>query len=204
MSLLYSQLRIFFPLVTVAKPRSSRNSSIEVSEVSKSCLLTPSSLGLRGVSELQSAPRLHAHHAQPSPGPQGTSQAPAHSVIWKKIFLFSLDSLLDWWRSTRTSMSWRELTEWSSLFSPAGTSQPSTATGRTAWGRSISTSSLTRRPSVLRTSRYYCRSARLALPPFSLIFLSSDWANLSVMCCDCHNNIKILEEREKFLHYSII
>ena len=29
MSLLYSQLRIFFPLVTVAKPRSSRNSSIE-------------------------------------------------------------------------------------------------------------------------------------------------------------------------------
>jgi hypothetical protein len=30
-SLLYSQLRLFFPLVTVAKPRSSRNSSIEVS-----------------------------------------------------------------------------------------------------------------------------------------------------------------------------
>ena len=29
-SLLYSQLRIFFPIVTVAKPRSSRNSSIEV------------------------------------------------------------------------------------------------------------------------------------------------------------------------------
>jgi len=28
-SLLYSQLRIFFPRVTVAKPRSSRNSSIE-------------------------------------------------------------------------------------------------------------------------------------------------------------------------------
>jgi len=28
-SLLYSQLRVFFPLVTVAKPRSSRNSSIE-------------------------------------------------------------------------------------------------------------------------------------------------------------------------------
>ena len=28
MSLLYSQLKIFFPLVTVAKPRSSRNSSI--------------------------------------------------------------------------------------------------------------------------------------------------------------------------------
>ena len=27
-SLLYSQLKIFFPLVTVAKPRSSRNSSI--------------------------------------------------------------------------------------------------------------------------------------------------------------------------------
>ena len=80
-SLLYSQLNIFFPLVTVAKTSFSRNSSIEVSEVSKSCLLTPSSLGLRGVSELQSAPRLHAHHAQPSPGPQGTSQAPAHSVI---------------------------------------------------------------------------------------------------------------------------
>ena len=31
MSLLYSQLRIFFPIVTIAKPRSSRNSSIEVS-----------------------------------------------------------------------------------------------------------------------------------------------------------------------------
>merc|ERR1712112_609594 len=28
-SLLYSQLRIFFPMVTIAKPRSSRNSSIE-------------------------------------------------------------------------------------------------------------------------------------------------------------------------------
>ena len=28
-TLLYSQLRIFFPEVTVAKPRSSRNSSIE-------------------------------------------------------------------------------------------------------------------------------------------------------------------------------
>ena len=31
-SLLYSQLRIFFPLVTIAKPRSSRNSSIEVTQ----------------------------------------------------------------------------------------------------------------------------------------------------------------------------
>ena len=30
-SLLYSQLRIFFPVVTISKPRSSRNSSIEVS-----------------------------------------------------------------------------------------------------------------------------------------------------------------------------
>ena len=30
MSLLFSQLRIFFPHVTIAKPRSSRNSSIEV------------------------------------------------------------------------------------------------------------------------------------------------------------------------------
>merc|ERR1719288_236721 len=28
-SLLYSQLRLFFPMVTIAKPRSSRNSSIE-------------------------------------------------------------------------------------------------------------------------------------------------------------------------------
>merc|ERR1711915_493018 len=28
-SLLYSQLRMFFPIVTIAKPRSSRNSSIE-------------------------------------------------------------------------------------------------------------------------------------------------------------------------------
>ena len=31
-SLLYSQLRIFFPVVTISKPRSSRNSSIEVSK----------------------------------------------------------------------------------------------------------------------------------------------------------------------------
>ena len=35
-SLLYSQLRIFFPLVTIAKPRSSRNSSIEVTQASLS------------------------------------------------------------------------------------------------------------------------------------------------------------------------
>ena len=38
-SLLYSQLRLFFPLVTVAKPRSSRNSSIEVSNFFNICLL---------------------------------------------------------------------------------------------------------------------------------------------------------------------
>ena len=43
-SLLYSQLNIFFPLVTVAKTSFSRNSSIEVSEVSQSCLLTLGSL----------------------------------------------------------------------------------------------------------------------------------------------------------------
>jgi 23S rRNA U2552 (ribose-2'-O)-methylase RlmE/FtsJ len=49
-SLLYSQLRLFFPLVTVAKPRSSRNSSIEVKNIY--FLLgawCPNSLSLKGM-----------------------------------------------------------------------------------------------------------------------------------------------------------
>ena len=79
-SLLYSQLRIFFPLVTIAKPRSSRNSSIEVSPYlymdrhrHRQVLVVShrAAAGLRGVPELHAAPRLHPHHAQPPAGPQG-------------------------------------------------------------------------------------------------------------------------------------
>ena len=78
-SLLYSQLRIFFPLVTIAKPRSSRNSSIEVSPYTLaldrhrlwSAVSDRAAAGLRGVPELHPAPRLHPHHAQPPAGPQG-------------------------------------------------------------------------------------------------------------------------------------
>ena len=38
-SLLYSQLRLFFPNVTIAKPRSSRNSSIEVRIICRSAAI---------------------------------------------------------------------------------------------------------------------------------------------------------------------
>ena len=63
MSLLYSQLRIFFPLVTVAKPRSSRNSSIEAFVVCQNYNPPP------GYTPTMLNPLLD--HKVPSPAKQG-------------------------------------------------------------------------------------------------------------------------------------
>ena len=66
-SLLYSQLRIFFPTVTIAKPRSSRNSSIEAFVVCQvHSFLDYISFSNPG---LRPSRRLHSHHGQPSPRP---------------------------------------------------------------------------------------------------------------------------------------
>ena len=149
-SLLYSQLRIFFPLVTVAKPRSSRNSSIEAFVVCQNYSPPP------GYSPTMLNPLLdHKETVWPRPSLNipGINMQIVSPVTPGLCCLTGLPSIL-------TSMSWRESTGLSSPSSPVEISLPSTVTGPTVWGRTTSTTNLHSLPSALRTNRY---SQRLTL-----------------------------------------
>ena len=144
MSLLYSQLRIFFPLVTVAKPRSSRNSSIEVGIGSSYIQYFPT---------FQLQAFVVCQNYSPPPGYTPTMLNPLldHKVSYSKssFNICKRNRIF----STQTSMSWKASTESSSLSSPAVTSRHLIATEPTASDLNISTYNPPRVPSVRHTNR---------------------------------------------------